>query len=39
MDLSGYSFTHKLSDLILPTEEFYVTVNPAYFNSGGVRAA
>lgn len=36
MDLSGYSFTHKLSDLILPTEEFYVTVNPAYFNSGGV---
>lgn len=36
MDLSGYSFTHKLSDLILPTEEFYVTVNPAYFNSSGV---
>lgn len=36
MDLSGYSFTHKLSDLLLPTEEFYVTVNPAYFNTGGV---
>ena len=36
MDLSGYSFKQQLSDLILPTQEFYAKVNPAYLNSGGV---
>lgn len=36
MDLSGYSFEQKLSDLLLPNKEFYVTVNASYFNTGGV---
>ena len=30
------SFSHKLSDLLLPAEEFYVTVNNSYLNTGGV---
>ncbi|OON38701.1 hypothetical protein BTJ39_17765 [Izhakiella australiensis] len=36
MDLSGYSFKQQLSDLLLPTQEFYSTVNPLYLNAGGV---
>ena len=36
MDLRGYSFKQHLSDLLLPNNEFYSTVNPAYLNSGGV---